>query len=197
MDSKTVLDAITFFCKNTVDPAYAEIKATLEKKGKRVFLEGDLFFYDLRSYYPKVDADDPYDQPLAVIFQDGMEGALGDLTKSFPEAAMLAAGKAVYLTRMMLVEDPDLIEANNRYLGRFLTATMVQVAPEGKVFAFPLVMFWMRFNRRFHKFQHRYQNEIAQHPLAQISKPDIQNHFLGAFNFFQMFAPKTERPKGF
>src|SRR5688572_2317589 len=41
--------------------------------------------------------------------------------------------------------------------------------------AAPGVIFWMRFNNKLHAFNHRYDNNIAQHAVADITRPHVLN----------------------
>lgn len=55
-------------------------------------------------------------------------------------------------------------------------------------------MYYMRFNGKFNIFKHRFKQETEFHRVEDIGKYDIQNHFLNAWNFYQLYADSAEAP---
>lgn len=80
--------------------------------------------------------------------------------------------------------------------GRYAMTPMYAVDGD-RVYASPTVCFWMRFNANLHGFNHRYDPEIARHPLEDVTRAHILNHVLASFDFYKIFANARERPPGF
>lgn len=75
--------------------------------------------------------------------------------------------------------------------GRYVVTTFYEVDGDD-VCAAPGVISWMKFNNNLHVFAHRYDNDVAQHRVEDITRPHILNHVLNSFTFFrtQAYAPE-------
>lgn len=71
--------------------------------------------------------------------------------------------------------------------GRYVM-TVFYEQDESRVAASPAVLFWMRFNNKLHVFAHRYDNDIAFHPVEDVTRQHIFNHVLRSFDFYKLYA---------
>ncbi|CAN5217835.1 hypothetical protein BH09MYX1_BH09MYX1_09510 [soil metagenome] len=78
--------------------------------------------------------------------------------------------------------------------GRFYLSALYRLPGDGRVFASPWVVYWMRFNDALHAFAHRYVGAIAEHPIETLTRKDLVNHALGAISGFDIYAYAAERP---
>jgi hypothetical protein len=179
---REVRDRIAGFLRETAVPALEEIAATMNRKGKEAIV-----------YYDSSGVDDDAEDLFDVMHPGTL--FVEDLGRSFPDEATIAGGKAELRGPSLIVEEPALGGA--RWQRLFAVTVMIRLGPGGRVYAAPLVMFHMRFNGKYHKFLHRYDNAVADHSIEQITRHQIQNHFLGAFTFFQIHAGQETRPPGF
>lgn len=82
----------------------------------------------------------------------------------------------------------------NPQAGRFNLSALFRLPGDGRVLASPFVFYWMRFNDRMHGFAHRYDNDIADHPVEQVTRAQMVNHALGAITAFDLYAFSSEDP---
>src|SRR5262249_6496973 len=115
-----------------------------------------------------------------------------ELETTPPSADEVAAGRARYLGHTIVAIDPE--PDASRYAGKFFETIVFVVGPDETVAASPFVLYHMRFDNKLHGFAHRFDNSQAFEPVETIDKYAIQNHFLGAYDFFKMHARGSERP---
>lgn len=166
-------EKIETFTRTAVLPAFEEIKATLERHGKRVFVSETDRFGDefLESFYREIHPSARY--PKEMLETPPVEGAK-------------------YVGYTIVAVDPE--PATSRYAGKFFESIMLTVGPNDEVYASPFVIYHMKFDNKLHGFQHRFDNNIERHGIEAIDKYAIQNHFLGAYDFFKINAKRDERP---
>jgi len=73
-------------------------------------------------------------------------------------------------------------------IGGHYVMSVVYEEDDGRVFAAPGVIFWMRFNNKLHVFAHRYDDDVEYMPVEDVTKQHIQNHILRSFDFYKLYA---------
>jgi hypothetical protein len=100
-------------------------------------------------------------------------------------------------------DGPSMIIANRARpeglakIGGYYALTAMYDVQGDDVYAAPGVMFWMKFNNKLHAFAHRYDNAIAQHDVAKITKHQVLNHVLASFDFYKLYAFRDEPFPGY
>jgi hypothetical protein len=164
----SIHDDIRVFREQMVAPAFAEIKQALERKQLRVVL------FDDRS------GDDAIDQ----LFER-MHGATPVLGSAAPEAGKRYLGPSLAICELAPQPDP--------LRGKFLMTIVLDVAADD-VYAAPVAFYFMQYDSKLHRFDHRFDNAVEQMSIARIDKPKIQNYLLGSFTFYRMHAGRAESP---
>ena len=174
-----VFEKIDAFNRTAVLPAFAEIKTTLERHGKRVIVAEDERLGDefLERFYREMHPTRRYARELAT---------------NPPSEEEVAAGRARYLGYSLVAVDPE--PAESRYAGKFLETIMLTLGPNESVYASPFMMYHMKFDNKLHGFEHRFDKNQEFQSVETIDKYAIQNHFLGAYDFFKIHARRDERP---
>jgi hypothetical protein len=174
-----VYEKIDAFTRGVVLPAFEEIRATLERHGKRVIISEDEQFGDemLEGFFHFMHPTRRYARELATSPADEAE---------------VAAGRAQYLGYSLVAVDPEQYES--RFAGKFFETIMLTVGPNDAVYAAPFLMYHMKFDNKLHGFAHRFDNNREHVDVESIDKYMIQNHFLGAYDFFKIHARSDERP---
>jgi hypothetical protein len=57
-----------------------------------------------------------------------------------------------------------------------------------------MVMYYMQFDRKFHRFLHRFDPSIEQHQLEYITRAQILQHSLDSLTFYQLYAQSETSP---
>jgi hypothetical protein len=174
-----VFEKIAAFHESAVVPAFAEIKATLERHGKRVFIAendriGDEF---LEQFYREVH---------------GPTKLARELESSAPSDDEIASGRARYLGYSLVAVDAE--PAESRYGGIFFETIVYIVGPNDQVWASPFVFYHMKFDNKLHGFAHRFDNNQERQAVETIDKYAVQNHFLNAYDYYKIHARRDERP---
>ncbi len=76
--------------------------------------------------------------------------------------------------------------------GRYAMTVFYEVVGD-EAYAAPAVMCWMKFNNNLHAFAHRYDMNVARHPVGDITREHVLNHILNSFDFYKLFA-YSEKP---
>lgn len=172
-------EKIAAFAQSALLPAFEEIKSTLERHGKRVFISEDDRFGDefLEGYYREIHPSPRFARELAT---------------SPPSDDEIASGRARYLGHTLVAVDAE--ENANPYVGKFFVTIVYVVGPDESVSASPFVVYHMKFDNKLHAFEHRFDNAQARQPVETIDKHAVQNHFLNAYDFFKLHARGDHRP---
>jgi hypothetical protein len=109
------------------------------------------------------------------------DAAAEELLESLAGAFRRRAGPSLVLKNRQV--PPGL----SRLAGRYVTTAFYRVK-DNEVFASPGVMFWMRFNNKLHAFDHRYDNNVKDHRVEDVTGSQVLNHILGAFDFYKIHA---------
>jgi hypothetical protein len=109
------------------------------------------------------------------------DAAAEELLQSLAGAIPRRAGPSLVLTNRSV--PPGM----SRLAGRYVTTAFYRVK-DSEVYASPGVMFWMRFNNKLHAFDHRYDNYVENHRVEEVTRLQVLNHILGAFDFYKIYA---------
>lgn len=172
-------EKVVTFASAVLVPAFEEIRATLERHGKRVVVADDGRF-----------GDEFLDRFFREIFPTPRFAS--ELATSRPSEDEIASGKARYLGHSLLAVDAE--PAASPYAGKFFETIVYVVGPDESVFASPFVVYHMQFDDKLHGFEHRFDNAQERMPVESIDKYAVQNHFLNAYDFFKIHARRDERP---
>jgi hypothetical protein len=174
-----IYEKIAAFNRTVLLPAFEEIKTTLERKGKRAIVAED---------------DRLGDEFLESVYREMHPGGrlARELLTSPPTADELADGTARYLGPTIVCIDPE--PAESRYAGKYFETIVFVVGPNDAVYASPFVLYHMKFDNKLHAFAHRFDNAQPLQPIETIDKYAVQNHFLGAYDFFKLHARSDQRP---
>jgi hypothetical protein len=174
-----IWEKIQAWTANAVVPAYAEIKATLERHGKTVYVAEDDRLGDdfLEGVYHEMHPTRRFARELAT---------------SAPDESEIATGRAQYLGHSIVAVDAE--PAASPYAGKFFETILLRVGPNDAVYASPFVLYHMQFDNKLHAFAHRFDNSQAAQEIETIDKLAIQNHFLSAYDYFKIHARSDERP---
>jgi hypothetical protein len=108
----------------------------------------------------------------------------------------------------LVIEERDEIKRMG-LAGRFLVSPLFRRAkPAGladrlaslfgrasdEVYVSPVVLYQMRFDGKPHKFMHRYDKDVADHRVEDVTREQVLNHLLNAFDFYKMSAFSDKRP---
>jgi len=180
-DQTAIRNKIEHFDQEVLVPAYQEIQGALEKRGDKVtILPGytgetvdltDFMMHVMNAGCPNLD----------LLFDD------------FPTDEDIATGEEEYLGQSLFVVRKG-VEPNKDGRGKFLVSNRLLLAPGDEVFTSPRVIYHMAFNGRFHIFEHRYDPNLANHRVEDVTREHILNHFLDSFDFFKMHANDSEPP---
>ncbi len=117
---------------------------------------------------------------------------LDELPEQFPAPATIQQGLARYVGCSLAVEEP--VVNPNRYQGKFIVSVELRFGPNGDIYASPAVLYHMRWNNNLNKFAHRFNNQIQNHKIEAVKRPDVTNHFYNAYSFYLGNAHKLQRP---
>lgn len=112
--------------------------------------------------------------------------AAEELLAALAGAVRRTAGPSLVITNRHA--PPDV----SRLAGRYVMTTCYEL-DDGRAFASPTVLFWMRFNNKLHVFNHRYDDSIEYHDVQSITRPHVLNHILRSFDFYKLYA-LSDRP---
>lgn len=172
--ASSVFAKIDAFVRGILLPTFEEMRPTLERHGKRVVVaEADAFgdaFLD--SFFAEVHPDRRLVRELA--------------TAPPPTAPTRFVGPTFAVV--------DAERYDSRYAGTFFDTIVFEVGPDDEVSASPFVVYHMKFDNKLHAFAHRFDNAQARQPIETIDRYAIQNHFLGAYDYFKMHARSDQRP---
>ena len=116
-----------------------------------------------------------------VVQRPSVDAAAEELLESLAGALRRRAGPSLVL------KNRQVPTGMSRLAGRYVTTAFYR-AQGNEVYASPGVMFWMRFNNKLHAFDHRYDNNVEYHRVEEVSRSQVLNHILGAFDFYKMYA---------
>jgi hypothetical protein len=175
-----IYEKIDAFNKTALLPAFDEIRATLERHGKRVVVAEDDQLGDefLESLYHEIYPSPRFARELAT---------------GTPSDEDIAAGRARFLGHTLVAIDPEQ-PGESPYAGKYFETVVFVVGPNETVAASPFVVYHMRFDDKLHGFDHRFDKDQASQPVETVDKYAVQNHFLGAYDFFKIHARSAERP---
>ena len=180
-DEIAIRNKIEHFNREVLGPAYQEIQRALEKRGDKVTILAnytteavrltDYMLHEMNAQYPD----------LEFLFEE------------FPTDEDIAAGDEEYVGQSLFVVRAG-AEINEDGRGKFLVSNRIRLAPDNEVFASPHVIYHMAFNDRLHIFDHRYDPNLANHRIEDVTREHILDHFLDSFDFFKMHANDPEPP---
>jgi GTPase SAR1 family protein len=180
------LARIREFDQRVVGPAFEEIKATLVKHRK-----------DVRVVEGQFSGDPVTDPMLALMQLQTRNRPLGDLAASAPAATAIAAGEAHYLGKSLVVVEQERSRYPDARAGRFVLSIEFTLGPGDAVFVAPVAMYHMAWNDNLHVFAHRFKQDVPRLEIRDVTRHDVLNYFLGAFDFYKIHAHGTEAPPGF
>lgn len=175
-----VYDKIDAFNTTALLPAFEEIRATLERHGKRVIIAEDERLGDefLEGFYREIHETRRYAR---------------ELIETPPSAEEMYEGGATYLGHTLVAVDPA-EPGESRYAGKVFETILFTVGFDDEVYAAPFVLYHMKFDNKLHGFKHRFDNAQEFQRVETIDKYAVQNHFLGAYDFFKIHARGDRRP---
>jgi len=175
-----VTERIADFNKRLVIPLYEEIRTSsrMASKGRNVgYVQG------------VVTGDAAIDEAMRLAHPN--RGSLRDLARAPTEEQK---GEWVGHT-LVILESPEL-RAQHKHLlaGHFFLSVVFRLPGDGRVLAAPLTFYWMRFDDKLHAFTHRYDKDIADHPIEGLSRKHLLQQALDAISFFDLHAFSPTRP---
>jgi hypothetical protein len=93
----------------------------------------------------------------------------------------------------LVIEERDESKKRPHFAGRFLVSPLVRIAGDD-IYASPTALFQMKFDGKLHKFMHRYDNDVENHRIEDVTRPHVLNHVLNSFTFYRMHAFSDQRP---
>ncbi len=106
-----------------------------------------------------------------------------------------AAGQRRRAGPALVLVDRDVAPCLPPVAGRYAVKVFYSIEGD-EVLAAPVVAYWMLFDGKLHAFNHRYDTNVAAHPIEQVTRAQILNHVLGSFEFFRIHALSPELPLG-
>lgn len=116
---------------------------------------------------------------------------VAELIDALPGALRRRGGPALVLS------DKDRPEDIADIGGHYVMRVLYNEDDGLRVYASPGVIFWMRFNNKLHVFDHRYDNDIAHHNIADVTRPHVLNHVLRSLDFYKLQAFSAEPFPGY
>lgn len=154
------------FMSNVLHPALTEVAAS-----ERLLRDFTVHTYEVEDLY---GVDPLHAEMIAIMCEGGSDSSRLD-------------GYA------LVIEERDPARREPFYAGRYVVAPWFRFVGDA-VFVAPLVMFQMKFDGKLHKFAHRYNNAIADHRIADVTRPLVLDHILNSFTFYRMHAFSDTRP---
>lgn len=96
----------------------------------------------------------------------------------------------------LIIAEPASLRAQlgHPQAGIYYSSVLYRIASSGDIFVSPFVFFWMKFNDKMHGFAHRYDNDIAEHRIEDVTRAQIINHALNSITFFDLHALSSTKP---
>jgi len=174
------LERLVDFQRRLVLPAFEEIELSprMAEKGR-----------ELRHVFGLKGADPTTDGALAMLHSQ--RRGLVELPRTAP-----AKQPGEWVGPTLVIAEPAAMRAGlgHPQAGIYYSSVLYRITAAGDVFVSPFVFFWMRFNDKMHGFAHRYDNDIADHRIEDVTRAQIINHALGSITFFDMHAMSTTKP---
>jgi hypothetical protein len=174
------VERIADFHRTLVLPAFEEIE-----RSPRMAAKGRT----LRHVFALETGDPTTDDALAMLHSK--RRSLVALPRT-PEAEQ--AGEWVGPTLIIAEAAATRAALGHPQAGIYYSSVLFRITEAGRIFVSPFVFFWMRFDDKMHGFAHRYDNDIADHPIEDVTRAQIINHALGSITFFDMHAMSTTKP---
>jgi hypothetical protein len=93
----------------------------------------------------------------------------------------------------LVIEESDALKRRPHYAGRFLISPLVRLMGDD-IYASPTVLFQMKFDGKLHKFMHRYDQDVENHRIEDVTRPQILKHVLNSFTFYRLHAFADDCP---
>lgn len=174
------VERIADFNRRLVVPMFEEIRASSRMAAKERTVR---FVFGLRTGDPTTDD--------ALGMLHGARRSVVEMPRTAPAQRI---GEWVGATLIVAESAKLRAQHDHPQAGIYYASVLFRLPGDGRILASPFVFFWMRFDSKLHGFAHRYDNDIADHPIEDVSRKHLVSHALNSISFFDMQALSTTKP---
>ncbi len=183
VDPHFALRKMHAFNQLVILPVFNEIKATLEQDNKEVMIISG-----------SSTGDDELDKNLQGMHPNGHW--LGGTEYYFSDAVDLCTQQFIGPTLIAQDTTASAFRPKNSHpdAGKFFHSIIYTVGEKDVIYAAPMVMHYMQFDQKFHRFLHRFDPAIEQHQLEYITRAQVLQHSLDSLTFYELYAQSETSP---